>query len=90
VPGERVVPEDKNGRGEPHQGGQGKQQRDPAEQRKREAEPPGAGAAALIEVLHQNGDKDDIVDAEDDFERRQADQRGPGIEAGDEVPHRPA
>ena len=56
---------------------------------KREREPDLARPQRLLRVAarHQDGDEDDVVDAEHDLEHRQGGERGPGIGVGEEFEH---
>src|SRR5712692_5772649 len=82
VPGKRIVPQGEDRGGKPEQRGERKQQRDPENEREREAEAARGFAMARIEARQQDRDEYDIIDAEHDFERRKAHERRPGIKAG--------
>src|SRR5262249_44879652 len=88
APRKRIIPQGEDRRGKAEQRGERKQERDPEDKRERQADAAGGFAAPGIKARDQDRDEYDIVDAEHDFERGQAQQRRPGVKAGQEVPHR--
>ena len=81
-----VAPEDREERrGEPHDPADGEEERQPRAEREEEAE-----LARLVllrgrQPAGEDGQEDDVVDAEDDLEGRQGGQRDPGFGLGEEV-----
>ena len=69
---------------QPHQEGQ---QQDAEDKRQRKADPAGATCLRLGNPRHDDGQEDDVVDAENDFERRERQQRRPGFSTGEKMHH---
>ena len=76
--------------GQPRQPHDGEQQRDAREHRQREAGDARRLAPLRRQPAHQDGDEDDVVDAEHDLERRQRDERYPRLRIGQQLHHRAA
>src|SRR5215831_8266333 len=87
APGKRFAPQGEDCGGEPEQRGEREQQRDPEDERQRQAEAARGFATPPLKARDQDRDEYDIIDAEHDFERRKARQRRPGIKAGHKLPH---
>jgi hypothetical protein len=87
VPGEITSEQSRDRIGQPHQIGQAEQQQDAEDKRERKADLARAARIARRAARHQHRNEHDVVDAEHDLERRQRDQRGPGIRIGQEVEH---
>ena len=85
VPGERAAEAAEHRIGQPHQPGQAEQQDDAEHQREREPDLARALGVLRRAARHQHRDEHDIVDAEHDLERRQGDERRPGIRIGQTV-----
>ena len=68
APRDLVPHQDEERRGEPHDPGEAQQQQDAREHRQRE--PDGAGLRLLVlrQLPREDGDEDDVVDAEDELE----------------------
>src|SRR5215468_7252728 len=88
APGIRIFPQSEGGGGKPEERGERKEQRDPEDEREREADPAGGCAAPRLKARDQDRNEYDIVNAEHDFERRQTQERRPSLEAGQKLPHR--
>ena len=50
-----------------------------------DADPAGEVAPAFGQLAREDGDEDDVVDAEDDLERRQRQQGDPGLWVGEDL-----
>src|SRR6266480_2232138 len=68
---------------EPHDAGEREQQEDARHHGEREAHGTGARLLAGGQLTGQDRDEDDVVDAEDDLEHRQREQRDPGFGRGE-------
>src|SRR5690606_20249508 len=63
---------------EPHDPGNAEEQRQPGDERASEPEPAGAGSLLRRQPPGQDRNEDDVVDAENDLERRQRQEADPG------------
>ena len=68
---------------EPHDAGEGEQQEDARHHGEREAHGTGARLLAGGQLTGQDRDENDVVDAEDDLEHREREQRDPGFGGGE-------
>ena len=87
VPGEAPAHHGEDRLGKADQPSQAEQEKNAEDER--EAEPDLARPCHIggIEPRDQDGDEDDIVDAEDDFERAQGYERCPGVRIVQEIEH---
>ncbi len=79
APGEGVIQDRKKGPGQGHHPDQGEQQGDAGEHRQGQAEDAGSGPLLLGQAGNQDGDEDDVVDAQDDLQGGKGGQRDPGL-----------
>jgi hypothetical protein len=63
--------------------GQRGEEQDPGDHRRAQTQGPCAGALPLRQLARQDGDEDDVVDAQHDFEGGQGRQRDPRLPLGD-------
>ena len=70
-----------------HQPGQGEQQHQAEDQRQRQADLARPLGLLLAAAGHQHRDENKIVDAEDDFERGERNQRRPGMRVEQQIKH---
>ena len=61
------------------------EQQDPRPHREREPDRAGARLLGIGEFAGENRDEDDVVDAEDDLERREGEEGDPGFGGGKPV-----
>ena len=87
VPRERLTPQNGNRVCQPHHPGERKQQSNSKHQCQRQPELPDSRGAVRLEARHQHGDEDDVIDAENDLERAQGDERKPSIGIGEKLEH---
>ena len=77
----------KQGAGQTHHPGQGQQQEQPGDHGQRQAQDPRAVALVLGQPAYQDGNEDDVVDTQDDFQGGQGHQGQPGLGAVDPFEH---
>ena len=75
--------------GEPHDPGDGEEQRDARGERCEEPEPAGERLAPWRETADDDGEEHDVVEPEDDLHRRQGREARPGLRLSPDVEHAP-
>ena len=83
APGIRMAEQREQGLGEVHDPGDGQEQQNPRPHRDRQPEGAGALLLRLGQPARENRNEDDVVDAEDDLERREGEEGDPGFGGGD-------
>src|SRR6185437_1775601 len=76
-----------DGFGEMNDEGDTRQQRDPHDERQRQADPPSLLAPFLGQPAGRNGKEDDVVDTQNDFENGKGEKACPDVEIGQQLEH---
>src|SRR5690606_5203687 len=87
APGDFMVEDAEQGVGEAHHPGDAGKQQQSGGHGKAEAEVAGHIALVFRQAAHQDGDEDDVVDAEDDFQGGEGGESHPGLGAGEPFEH---
>ncbi len=85
APRESVAEQFEHGLGELHDNGNGGEQRQSQDQGRADADAPCPRLLLLWQLVRQDGDEDQIVDAENDLQHHQGHKRDPGFRIGDKL-----